>query len=517
MPAQLEPPRRARALLTIAAATLIAGTSSIPAAAARADGLRFEIALKPSAVSEPVSGRLYVMLGPRAGIAEPRTGPNWFNPQPFFAVDVENWAPGTTRIVDDSAIGYPGPLSELPAATYAAQAVLRLNPDTHNVGTGEGNAHGPVVVFERGEGAGKDESVVSLVIDRVVPPREFRETDRVKLLTLESERLTAFHGRPIRHRAGVLLPEGYDDDPDRSWPTLYVIPGFGGDHEMVRRMGGPRFSYVKDFVTVVLDPDCGTGHHVFADSATNGPRGAALVEEFIPHVERTFRVVARPEARLLNGHSSGGWSSLWLQVTHPDTFGGTWSTSPDSIDFRDFSAIDIHAPGANLYRAADGSRRPIARMGGRPVLWLENFVRMERVLGDGGQMGSFEAVFSPSDPANPKRPRPLWDRDTGAIDPVTAEAWNDYDIRLVVEREWPRIGPKLSGKIHVYTGEADTFYLEGAVKLAAEAWSKLPGFDGKLEVFPGKDHGNILDAALSDRISAEMRASLKKAGIAVDD
>src|SRR6185312_22062 len=146
--------------------------------------------------------------------------------------------------------------------------------------------------------------------------------------------LSAFHKRPIKHRAGVILPEG---GGSRKRGTLYIIPGFGGDHFMAGRFASEgRLGFGKDLIRVVLDPDCGTGHHVFADSATNGPRGRALVEELIPHIEATFPAIAEPRARLLAGHSSGGWSSLWLQITHPETFGGVWSTSPDSVDFRDF-------------------------------------------------------------------------------------------------------------------------------------------------------------------------------------
>ena len=122
----------------------------------------------------------------------------------------------------------------------------------------------------------------------------------------------------------------------------------------LRVANGPRISFGSDFIRVILDPDCGTGHHVFADSATNGPRGKALVEELVPFIERTFPAIADPRARLLNGHSSGGWSSLWLQVTYPDFFGGTWSTSPDPVDFRDFQQINIYAPGENMFKDSDG-------------------------------------------------------------------------------------------------------------------------------------------------------------------
>jgi pimeloyl-ACP methyl ester carboxylesterase len=141
----------------------------------------------------------------------------------------------------------------------------------------------------------------------------------------------------------VILPAKLPEH-GRKLPVLYIIPGFGGDHFMAERWSSPRTNFGGDFIRVILDPDCGTGHHVFADSAANGPRGKAFIDELIPFIERTFPAIAEPRARLLNGHSSGGWSSLWLQVTYPDFFGGTWSTSPDPVDFRDVFERAGHAP-----------------------------------------------------------------------------------------------------------------------------------------------------------------------------
>jgi pimeloyl-ACP methyl ester carboxylesterase len=218
-------------------------------------------------------------------------------------------------------------------------------------------------------------------------------------------------------------------------------------------------------------------------------------------------VVADPRARLLTGHSSGGWSSLWLQVTYPDVFGGTWSTSPDPVDFRDFQRIDLYAAGENMFRDRKGERRPIARMGKIPALWYDDFTRMDDVIGWGGQLGSFEAVFSPLDPDG--RPRKLWDRSTGAVDPAVARAWEAYDIRLVLERNWPTLGPKLKGKLRVITGDVDTFYLEGAVKLLKESLDRL-GSDAKVEIIPNRDHSTLLDPALATRLDREMLAKVAR-------
>jgi len=128
---------------------------------------------------------------------------------------------------------------------------------------------------------------------------------------------------------------------------------------------------------------------------------------------------------------------------------------------------------------------------------------MEEVLGPGGQLHSFEAVFSPR--GSDGKPVRVWDRRTGAVDTDAAKAWEKYDTRLVLERNWPTLGPKLRGKLHVYMGELDTFYLEGATRLLHESLKKL-GSDAVVEMRPGHDHGSILSPELMTRIRAEMVA-----------
>jgi len=464
-------------------------------------GIEFEIDYPTKGTEgKPISARVYVMLGPQGSNVEPRTGPNWFHPEPFFARDVKDWRPGDSVHIDAEADGFPAPLTELEAGAYRAQAVVRLNQDTAKIGVGEGNLYGPIVEFTA---PAKTVASVRLNVDQIVPPRPFKETDRIKLAECPSPILTAFFGRPMKHQAAVILPKTPTKD---KLPAVYTITGFGGDHHSASRyLESPGMNYADDMVRVVLNADCGTGHHVFADSANNGPRGKALIEEFIPYLEKTFPLIADPRARLLNGHSSGGWSSLWLQVTYPDAFGGVWSTSPDPVDFRDFQRIDVYRSGENAFRDPEGVRRPVARMGTKPFLFYDSFSKMEQVMGPGGQLSSFEAVFSPK--AVDGQPRKLWDRKTGVIDPRTAKDWEAYDIRLVLERNWPALKPRLAGKLHVVTGSMDTFYLDGAVKLLKESQAKL-GSDAEIEIIPDKDHSNILDAKLAERIDRGMKAAV---------
>jgi len=481
-----------RIALKILLASLALASAQVHAA------VTFRVTLPEDAPAEAASGRLYVLLSQR-GTREPRFGPDWFSPEPFFGLDVEGLQPGEEITVDDSADGFPKKLSKLPPGKYRAQALLATNPDTQNYAHGAGNRYSDVQEFTVRRG---QDDVIDFALTEVIPTAEPIDHPRLREIQLRSELLSKFHGRDVFERAIVVLPDGYDEHRDERYPVAYAIPGFGGSERDALRYLPFVDAGQEPMIVVALSGQCQWGHHVYADSATNGPRGQALIEEMIPHIDEQFRTVASPDGRFVMGHSSGGWSSLWLQVEYPDTFGGVWSTSPDPVDFRDYQQINLYAnPPQNMYVDPKGNRRPLARRGTEPVLWYDDFSQMDDVIARGGQLRSFEAVFSPLDAEG--LPRKLWNRDTGEIDPETAEAWKAYDIHLKLEREWPEIGPSLQGKLNIITGELDTFYLEGAVEKLKPALEKL-GSDAIVEIIPGKDHGNILTSGMMMRIRGEM-------------
>ncbi|MFM2093895.1 MAG: hypothetical protein RIS70_1019, partial [Planctomycetota bacterium] len=314
-----------------------------------------------------------------------------------------------------------------------------------------------------------------------------------------------FH-RDVEDRAVVILPKSYAEHPERRYPVLYSVSGFGGtvaDMANAFAQGPPEAKEGEiDPIRVMLSGECRWGHHVYADSATNGPRGRVLVEELIPRIDQQFRTVASPRARFVAGHSSGGWSSLWIQIQHPDVFGGVWSTAPDPVDFRDYQATNLYRdPIASLYFDDQGEKKPIARRNGTPALWYADFGKMDDCLGYGGQLRSFEAVFSPLDADGlPKR---MWERSAGRVDPAVVAAWKKYDINLQVRERWPEIGPKLAGKIHIAMGELDTFYLEGATRLLKQTFAELQS-DAEVEMVPGADHGSLLSRELLSRHRKQM-------------
>jgi hypothetical protein len=479
---------------------------TVPAVAAAP--LEFKLTFDAKVKATPFTGRVHVLLS-NARRTEPQGGPNWFRPDPAFALDVRDWKPGETLTIGKNALAYPTPLDKLENKTYWAMAVMDLDLGHRSFGAAPGN------IFSKSISVNGDPATagpVKLVLDQVVQERAFKETDRVKLVEIESKLLSEFNHRPTKMRAAVVLPKSYSESGDKRYPVVYEIPGFGGDHRMALGMASKSNDRTEvagvEMLYVVLDPSCRNGHHVFADSDNNGPCGKALTEELIPAIETKYRAVGKPGGRFVTGHSSGGWSSLWLQVAYPDFFGGVWSTAPDPVDFRDFQQINVYKPGTNMFRDDEGKARPLARQRGKPVLFYKSFSDMEDMIGHGGQLPSFEAVFSPRGADG--QPRKLWDRKTGKIDPEIAKAWEKYDIRLNLVRNWKTLAPKLAGKLHVYMGGEDTFYLDGATVLLKESLAKL-GSDAKVEIFPGKDHGTLMDRAMRERIAKEMAAAYSSA------
>ncbi len=458
-----------------------------------------------ASIAGTFTGRVYVMLRTTPD-REPRFGPAWRDPGVFFALDVTDWKPGKPLVFTDKAAGFPATVDELPRGNYFVQAVMRRDLDSPSIGTGDGNAYSEVVQREL---AGETGGNVDLRIDRTVEVTPFQETGTIKLLEIRSDLLSAFHGRDIMLRAAIILPPDYDRDPAARYPALYMISGFGTDHRLAHLMQR-RFVQLRGadrLIFIVPDPLCGTGHHAFADSDNNGPYGRAFVEELIPALQARFRLVAEPAGRYLAGGSSGGWSSLWLQVSYPDFFGGVWSFAPDPIDFHAFQRINLYEPDANFFRGADGERLPIMRSGDKVLIWVDDFAHMEAVQGAGGQLSSFEAVFGPR--GTDGRPMPLYDRVTGDVDPDVVEAWKRYDIRLHLERNWPDLKPRLAGKLNIFVGARDDFYLDEAVRLAA-AWLASAGSDAVIEILPGRDHSTAFDQRMQQRMIAEVLTAYRQ-------
>ncbi|WP_449447411.1 alpha/beta hydrolase [Thermomonas brevis] len=485
-----------------------------PAVLAAPQQLRVQL---PATYAAPASGRLLVFAEPAASaLAKAKGGPvAAVEASPFggqdasvAGMDVARLAPGQSVAMDTEAMAWPRAFSQLPAGEYFVQAVLDTARDDNYGGRGPDDLLSAPTKLTLGPGA----VPATLVLDQRQPaagdpwqlPERFPQAMRdaapaakaaIREIDFTSPALSAFWGRPIHLRGWVVLPPGYDGAAPARYPVVYFTHGFGGNQRAlvptaISVHAGMQSGAMPPMLWVLLDESSPTGTHEFADSVNNGPWGQALTAELIPELERRYRMDARPTGRFLNGHSSGGWATLWLQVRYPDVFGGTWSTSPDPADFHDFTGVDLYAPGANAYRRDDGSAMPLVRDKGRVVATFEQFARLEEVVGPvGGQLASFEWVFSPRGADG--RPLPMFDRGTGAVDPAVVAYWRDhYDIAHRLQSDWPRLKAALDGKLHVYVGTADTFYLDGA---AHRLQAVLDGLGAKSEFrfVPGRTHFDL--------------------------
>ncbi len=423
-----------------------------------------------SQFAAPVSGRVLVFL--TAGTGAKSIDEDPFHPTAVYvaAKEVNSLKPGDSVEVDTDDLAYPSGFSALAPGDYQVQAVLDADHSYNYSGRGVGDLISDVVslrAFKPGESA-----IPPITLDSVVPERRaanfspaFEQAAHEE--DFVSPALSRFFGRPASIRAWVILPPGYDPGASNEYPTVYWTHGFGGALAGAKTFGHLIYQRMEQrkmppMIWVMLDESCATGTHEFADSVNDGPWGTALTTEFIPYLEGKYRMDARVNGRFLQGHSSGGWATLQLQVNYPKVFGGAWSTSPDPSDFHDFTGVDLYAPHANLYKRADGTPYPLVRDHARVMGTFEDFAHDERVLGDyGGQLASFEWVFSPR--GSDGRPLRMFNRDTGDVDPAVVAYWRDhYDLAHIAQSTWAERGPDLRGKIHVFVGTADTFYLEGA-------------------------------------------------------
>ncbi len=515
-----------RALRTIAAVFLLLAAAPL-AWAGNADPVSphrlFRVTLD-GASSRPVSGRLLLFALPvadaerqaRGGKVE-KVDTSAFSPTrtAVAAMDVTHLAPGRSVLVDADALAFPKPFSQLAPGQYDMQAVLDVNHDYNFGGRGPGDLVSPVteVAFDARAAVPTLKLVRKLPVTRKpwsvptdVPPKYRKRFEKLasamkaahahsRRIDFVSPALSKFWGRPMHIRGWVLLPPGYARNTSARYPTVYFTPGFGARLTYLTIKAASIFGQMQKgeippMIWVFLNEASPRGTHEFADSVNNGPWGTALTTELIPHLEAHYRMDGDAGGRFLTGHSSGGWATLWLQVRYPKIFGGTWSTSPDSSDFHDFTGPDLYAPHANVYYRPDGTPYPLVRRNGKVIATFKQFAQLERVLGPyGGQMASFEWVFSPKGPDG--RPVPMFDRDTGAVDPKVARYWRDhYDIAYRIKTHWPELKPYLDGKIHLIVGTADTFYLDGAAHKLKQVLDSV-GAKAEVEFLPGKTHFDL--------------------------
>ncbi len=487
------------------------------AARAQASGpdVRIAVRLDTAVAKEPLSGRIILLLS-RTEAFEPGV-----NGTPIFGVNVDDLKPGATAYVDGSAFGYPvRSLRDIPAGDYFVQAWLNVytmfkRSDGRTVklhmdqGEGQnwrrspGNLYSDIVKVRLGGGQGV---TATLSLSRVVPPiPPYQDTAHLKHIRIQSRLLTEFWGRPMHLGANILLPKGYDEHPETRYPVHYIQGHFprGRVGRFAEDPANEAFKIwnqddLPRFIQVTFEHACPYYDDSYGvNSANVGPYGDAITQELIPYIEKTFRTVGGPRGRLLSGGSTGGWIALAMQVFYPDVFGGTWVFFPDPVDFRKYQIVDLYKD-ANAYyvehewtRVPRGGERDTS---GNLIFTQEQENLWEEAQGDrfrsGGQWAIWNAVFGPV--AGDGYPAPLWDPVTGKIDrDVVAWAGERYDLRRYIEANWKAVGAKLAGKIHVYCGRMDNFYLNEACYLLQDALEKLtdPPYGGEFKYGDRGGHG----------------------------
>jgi len=506
--------------------------------------LRFGVQFPAERSTAPLDGRMLLLIS-ADGSSEPRYQiSDAANTQMAFGLDVDALKSGEPVVFDSSVFGYPlESLADLPPGEYWVQALLNRY-ETFHLASG----HTVKLPPERGEGQrwsakpgnlysqpvkmnldpGKEE-LIKIVIDQEIPPiPDPPETKYIKHLKIQSDRLSRFWGRPVTLGVHVLVPEGFDEHPEARYPLIinhghfsYTFDGFQEtppdpdlkpDYSARFRMNGynkvqqeyayefykywiaaetPRFLIVE---IQHANPYYDDSYAV--NSANLGPYGDAITYELMPAIEKKFRGLGQGWARFLYGGSTGGWEALGVQVFYPDEYNGCWAACPDPIDFRAYTIVNIYEHKNAYYVDSPWKRTP--RPGQRNYLGevsttVEESNHRELVLGthsrSGDQYDIWEAVFSPAgEDGYPKR---IWDKMTGEIDRSVARHWQEnYDLRYILERDWQTLGPKLKGKIHIYCGDMDNYYLNNAVYLTEEFLknTKDPYYDGEVDYGDRAEH-----------------------------
>jgi hypothetical protein len=490
---------------------------------------RFEISVAPELAPAPLDGRVLLIIS-RGDTQEPRFQVGrGLTSEPLFGVDIEGLSSTMTSafvmqdrevydstgrrsvipvrtyqergarpaVIDAGTRGWPvESITQIPAGDYTVQAVLNVYTTFHRADGHAIQAHmdqwegqkwnrSPGNLYSEPQRVHIDPAIakpIRITLNRKIPPIDPPvDTPYVKHIKFKSEILSKWWGHDIYLGAVVVLPEGFDAHPDARYPVAYNQGHFPATFQL-------RDQFLEDwksgtlgrFIIVLMQHPTPFYDDSYAvNSANNGPYGDALTQELMPRVEKQFRAIAQPWARTVYGGSTGGWESLAWQVFYPDLFNGTWTFCPDPVDFRYFQMVNIYQDRNAFYPNSPWKTEPVRPWQRTPddqvLMSQRDASHLEEALGtrgrSGDQMDIFMATYGPMGADG--YPKLLYDKWTGVIDPDVARYWKDhYDLRAIMERDWKTLGPKLQGKLHLYVGEMDSYYLEEAALLLKDFLDK---------------------------------------------
>jgi hypothetical protein len=466
-------------------------------------------------------GRLHLIFS-NSKEQEPRLYSAWptKNIEPLFSKDLSGISKGQTITFDAATKGFPfDSLADLPAGKWYVQAIYDSDFFDSRINSPL-NIYSDVVELVIDDSS---EMSLALSLNKRLPEETLTEGDKfLKFVKMPSQKLSEFWGTDMYLRAGVILPNSYYDNPLKDFPVIFNIGGYHARYTRAERLyknaAFKKFWLESDtpqMVIVFLDGEAPLGDSYQIDSANNGPYGQATWKEFLPYLSNQFNLADNASSRFVTGCSTGGWVSLALQTYYPDLFNGAWSFSADGVDFKYFQLIDIYED-ENAFVNENGMQRPSYRAkDGETIFSIKREIMMENQMGrndsfaySGGQWGGWNAVFGPK--LQDGSPSAIWDPITGAIDKSIAAQWGKYDLRLYTEKNWQTLGPKLQGKLNIWMGDMDDFYLNNAMHLYQEMLNeqKEPVSDAKFTWVRGAGHCDYEQIPMLEKVMTQMQQRL---------
>ena len=516
----------------------------------------FTVSFPKERNSKPLDGRLLLLLSTDAS-EEPRMQiDDTPRSQMIFGVTVDGLAPGAAATVDATAFGYPiRSLKDVPPGEYTVQAVLNLYETFHR-------SDGSVIKLHMDQGEGQHWNItpgnlyskpqkitiasgsapIALSLTEEIPPIPApQDTKYVRHIRIQSQLLTKFWGRPMFLSAVILVPEGFDEHPNSHFPEMvfedHFVSGFDDFRttppdpnlkpnysERFHLAGYNRIqqeeayktyqhwaspNYPRFLVIKIQHANPYYDDSYAVNSANLGPYGDAIETELMPAIEKQFRGIGQGWARFLYGGSTGGWESLAVQIFYPTHYNGAFVACPDPVDFHAYTNIDLYDDknAFYIYGAHKQIEQPAMRdYLGHTLITTKEINAYELALGDHGRSGEqfdiWQAVYSPEGPDG--YPQQIFDKATGEIDHKVAAYWHDhYDLDAILARDWAALGPELAGKLHIYVGSDDTYFLNDAVYQLEDFLKSTtnPPYDGEVAYGPRAEHCWNGDPTLPNALS----------------